>query len=94
LTELERKQDRAPVPSEWTYAPAPESRDVVTLRERYGLFIGGEWVAAQEHFTTISPRDESPLAEVGQASAADVETAVAAARDAFKSWSRLRGSER
>src|SRR6476469_4822269 len=70
MTDVEKRQDRSPVPQGWTYAPAPE------------------------HFTTISPRDESPLAEVGQASAADVETAVAAARDAFKSWSRLRGSER
>ena len=25
----------------WEYAPAPESRDVVSLRERYGLYIGG-----------------------------------------------------
>ena len=94
MTDVEKRQDRSPVPQGWTYAPAPESTDIVKLEDRYGLFIGGEWVAAQEHFTTISPRDESPLAEVGQASAADVETAVAAARDAFKSWSRLRGSER
>jgi aldehyde dehydrogenase (NAD+) len=94
MTDVEKRQDRSPVPQGWTYAPAPESTEIVKLQDRYGLFIGGEWVAAQEHFTTISPRDESPLAEVGQASAADVETAVAAARDAFKSWSRLRGSER
>ena len=25
------------------YAPAPESRSVVTLRDSYGLFIGGEF---------------------------------------------------
>ena len=25
----------------WEYAPAPEARDIVTLKERYGLFIGG-----------------------------------------------------
>ena len=25
----------------WEYAPAPEARDIVHLRERYGLFIGG-----------------------------------------------------
>jgi aldehyde dehydrogenase (NAD+) len=94
MTDVEKRQDRSPVPQGWTYAPAPESTEIVKLEDRYGLFIGGEWMAAQDHFTTISPRDESPLAEVGQASAADVETAVAAARDAFKSWSRLRGSER
>jgi hypothetical protein len=36
--------DGAAIP--WEYAPAPESRDVVTLKERYGLFIGGRDVAA------------------------------------------------
>ena len=44
MTELERKQDRSPVPSGFDYAPAPESRDVVRLEKRYGLFIGGEFV--------------------------------------------------
>src|SRR3954462_8645062 len=94
MTDVEKRQDRSPVPQGWTYAPAPESTDIVTLEDRYGLYIGGEWVEAKEHFTTLSPRDETPLAEIGQASAADVETAVAAARDAFKTWSKLPGSER
>jgi aldehyde dehydrogenase (NAD+) len=94
MTEVEKRQDRSPVPKDWTYAPAPESTDIVHLRERYGLYIGGEWLEAKEHFTTISPRDESPLAEVGQASVADVETAVAAAREAFAAWSKLRSAER
>jgi aldehyde dehydrogenase (NAD+) len=93
-TDLDRRPDRSPVPAGWTYAPAPESTDIVSLRERYGLYIGGEWVDTAAHFTTIAPRDESPLAEVGQASAEDVDAAVAAAREAFQSWSRLPGSER
>jgi aldehyde dehydrogenase (NAD+) len=94
VTDVSKRQDRSPVPKDWTYAPAPESTDIVQLRDRYGFYIGGEWLDAKEHFTTISPRDESPLAEVGQASVADVETAVSAAREAFKSWSKLAGSER
>src|SRR5215218_3903592 len=46
MTDLEQKPTGglAPMPAEWTYAPAPESRDVVSLRESYGLFIGGEWL--------------------------------------------------
>ena len=28
----------------WEYAPAPESRDILTFADRYGLFIGGELV--------------------------------------------------
>jgi len=95
LTELDRKQDRAPVPTDWTYAPAPEATDIVSLRERYGLFIGGEWVEPTETYTTIAPRDEQPLAEIGQATAADVDAAVQAARGAFENgWSALPGSER
>jgi len=93
MTDVEKKTS-APVPHEWTYAPAPESTDVVRLQERYGLFIGGEWVEPKEFFTTVAPRDESPLAEVGQASEADVLAAVAAARDASKKWRKLAGSER
>ncbi|MGH3002535.1 MAG: aldehyde dehydrogenase family protein [Gaiellaceae bacterium] len=93
MTEV-AKRSNTPVPADWTYAPAPESTDIVSLRERYGLYVGGAWVDAAEHYTTIAPRDEAPLAEVGQASAADVEAAVAAAREAFEGWSALPGSER
>ena len=84
------------MPAEWTYAPAPESRDIVSLQERYGLFVGGEWIEPRsgERFTTISPRDEEPLAEVAQAGPEDVELAVAAAREAFAPWSKLPGTER
>jgi aldehyde dehydrogenase (NAD+) len=94
MTDVEKRQDRSPVPKDWTYAPAPESTEIVKLQDRYELFIGGKWVAAKEHFTTLSPRDESPLAEVAQAGPEDVAAAVAAAREAFKSWSKLPGSER
>jgi aldehyde dehydrogenase (NAD+) len=95
MAELERKPERAPVPSEWTYAPAPESRDLVRLEERYGLFVGGEWLEPRETYTTISPATEEALAEVAQATSEDVELAVEAARDAFANgWSDLAAGER
>jgi aldehyde dehydrogenase (NAD+) len=95
LTEIEKKRSRAPVPKDWTYAPAPESRDVVKLRERYGLFIGGTWVEPTESYETISPATEETLATVGQGTKEDVDRAVAAARDAYANgWSSLPGSER
>jgi len=95
VAELDRTGGAPAVPADWTYAPAPESKDIVTLRERYGLFIGGEWVEPAETFETISPSSEEPLALVGQASADDVGRAVAAARTAFADgWSALPGSER
>jgi aldehyde dehydrogenase (NAD+) len=94
MTDLQKRSDRSPVPADWTYAPAPESTDIVKLQDRYELFVGGTWLEAKEHFTTISPRDEAPLAEVAQASAEEVNAAVAAAREAFKPWAKLPGSER
>jgi aldehyde dehydrogenase (NAD+) len=95
LTELDRTRSSAPVPADWTYAPAPESRDVVRLAERYGHFVGGEWLEPSESYTTISPSTEEPLAVVGQGTAEDVGRAVGAARTAFADdWSSLPGSER
>jgi aldehyde dehydrogenase (NAD+) len=95
LTDLERKQERTPVPSEWTYAPAPESRDVVELRDRYGHFVGGEWLEPKQTYPTISPASEEVLAEVGQATSEEVDLAVKAARGAYENgWAKLPGSER
>ncbi|MEX0975491.1 MAG: aldehyde dehydrogenase family protein [Woeseia sp.] len=81
----------------WQYAPAPESTDHIHIDERYGLFIGGEFVAPADggYFTSINPASEEPLAEVATATAADVDRAVAAARKAFKGpWSKMRAAER
>ena len=81
----------------WEYAPAPESREIVTLRARYGLFVGGKEVAPRsgQWFTTIDPSTEEPLAEIARAGEADVDHAVGVARRAFKrSWGELPGAER
>ncbi len=95
MSELDERHDDVAVPGDWTYAPAPESRDVVRLRERYGHFVGGEWLEPAETYETIAPRDEERLAVVGQGTEADVDRAVRAARAAFASgWSALAGSER
>ncbi len=94
------KRGATPAPlGDWTYAPAPESVvEIVTIAERYGLFIGAAsgFPRPERHasFTTISPRDEEPLAEIAQAGQEDVADAVAAARGAFPAWSGLPGSER
>jgi aldehyde dehydrogenase (NAD+) len=79
------------------YAPAPESTAPVTLRERYGLFVGGEWVAPVDgsFFNTQNPATEETLAEVTQAGPADVDRAVRAARRGYeKYWRKLRPPER
>ena len=79
------------------YAPAPESRDVVALRESYGLFIDGDFVPGLGDgvFKSISPATEEVLAEVTEASPADVDRAVSAARKAYeRTWSVMPGGER
>jgi len=88
VTELEQVGER------WDYAPAPESREIVQLQQRYGHYIGGRWLDATETYTTIAPASEEPLAEVGQGTAAEVDAAVVAAREAFPVWGALRPAER
>ena len=36
---------------DWTYAPAPESRETARLRESYGMYVDGEFTA-QAFITT------------------------------------------
>jgi len=81
----------------WVYAPAPESREIVSIAPEYGLFVGGEFApaASGKTFATINPATEEPLAKVAWAGPADVDRAVAAARTAQeKTWGRMPGSER
>jgi aldehyde dehydrogenase (NAD+) len=81
----------------WEYDPAPESPDVVTLKERYGLFINGRDVPSSDGqvFTSVNPATEEPLAEVARATATDMDRAVRAARTAFRRrWGNLAGRER
>ncbi|MFD8362145.1 aldehyde dehydrogenase family protein [Streptomyces hygroscopicus] len=80
----------------FAYAPAPESRAVVSLRPAYGLFIDGTFTPPTERLiTTVNPADEEPLAEVSVADEGDVDRAVAAARRAFEHvWSPMPPAER
>jgi aldehyde dehydrogenase (NAD+) len=97
LTDVEKRQQRAPVPAGWDYSPAPEAREIVRLEERYGIYVGGEWLDPRsgEWYSTISPASEEPLAEVAQSGPADVRIAVEAARGAFENgWSQTHPSER
>jgi aldehyde dehydrogenase (NAD+) len=79
------------------YAPAPESRAILDLHSSYGLFIDGRFVDTDggRMFKTVSPASEEVLAEITEASSADVDKAVAAARRAYdKVWSRMPARER
>ncbi len=97
MSDLEPAAAAQPLMPAWEYAPAPESRDIVRLQDRYGLFIGGEFVEPKSGrwFPTIDPSNESVLADVAEAGDEDVDVAVTAARSAYvTAWRDLPGSER
>ncbi|HEX5188475.1 MAG TPA: aldehyde dehydrogenase family protein, partial [Streptosporangiaceae bacterium] len=81
----------------WEYAPAPESREIVSIEPEYGLFVGGEFVPASsgKTFATINPATEEALTKVALAGSKDADRAVNVARAAYeKTWGKMPGSER
>ena len=97
MAQVEKRAASVPATFEWEYAPAPEARDIVQIRDRYGLFVGGEEVEPRsgEWFGSISPSTEELLFKVALAGEEDVALAVDSARDAFENgWSALAPSER
>jgi aldehyde dehydrogenase (NAD+) len=61
-------------------------------------FIGGKWVSAKsgKTFETVNPATEEVIAKVAEGDAAEVDLAVAAAREAFESgpWSNMDARDR
>lgn len=78
-------------------APAPESKSAAKISPQYDLFINGKFEKplSKKYFPTINPANEEKLSEVAEAGYADVNKAVAAARNAYdKTWKRMPGKER
>ncbi|PBB67471.1 aldehyde dehydrogenase [Mesorhizobium sp. WSM4312] len=83
------------------YGPAPEARneaDAWLAARDFGkaLFIDGGWKAASggKTFETSEPSSGKLLAKVSDASAADIDAAVAAATKALPKWSASSGYQR
>lgn len=92
LSELFKKMD---------YGPAPESAEAVNAwlsenNRKFGLLINNQWVfpKGNETLKSYNPANGEMLAETIQAQQADVDLAVAAARQAFNSWSKTPGENR
>ncbi len=85
-----------PALAPFDYAPAPESRSIVSIAPSYGLFVDGTFTdGTGTPFTTIDPATEEPLARIATAAPADLDRAVAAARSAYdRVWARMPGAER
>ena len=61
---------------------------------RIDHLINGKTVAGTDDFETVNPATQGVLAEVASGSAADVNAAVQAAKDAFPAWAGLPATER
>ena len=78
-------------------SPAPESKSVAKISERYDLFINGKFEKplSKKYFDTINPAMEEKLSEVAEANSADVDRAVKAARNAYENvWNKMPAKER
>ena len=78
------------------YAPAPESRSIVDIRPRYGLFVDGEWTeaASGRRFDVVDPATEEVVATVADGGPEDAVRAIEAAGRAQKDWARTAPRER
>jgi aldehyde dehydrogenase (NAD+) len=83
------------------YGPSPESNGHITAwleqhKTGFRHFIGGAFVASGDgaQFDVTNPANDMLLGRVAQASKADVDSAVKAARKAFGTWSKLSGHAR
>ena len=81
------------------YGPAPENAAealawLVDQGSRFGQFIDGAFTAPGKGFDSRNPATGEVLATVSQATQADVDAAVAAARKAQPAWARLGGPGR
>ena len=66
------------------------------LKEKYGLYIGGQWRPASDGalYTSVNPANGENLAQCAQATKEDVDDAVAAAWKAFPAWKNTTKEER
>ena len=80
------------------YGPAPESPDAVKAwldehGRKFGLFINNEWVTPKgaKYYPSYDPSNGELLGETVQAGKKEVDAAVAAAQEAFGTWSKTPG---
>ncbi len=79
-----------------TYAAPGQPDSVVSLKDRYDNFIGGEWVPPAEHEyrENVTPSTGEPFCEVASGTPDDVELALDAAHAAKEAWGAKAPAER
>jgi len=76
------------------YAPAPQDVKQIDLKDKYDLFIDGEFSTPRTgvYFDTINPANAERITAVAEAGAEDVDDAVRAAKGAYENtWSKISG---
>ncbi|SFI80714.1 aldehyde dehydrogenase family protein, partial [Phytopseudomonas argentinensis] len=78
------------------YAKPGTAGAVVTLKPRYGNYIGGEFVApvGGQYFTNTSPVDASTIGEFPRSDAKDIDKALDAAHAAADAWGKTSVQDR
>ena len=66
------------------------------MKDKKKFYINGKWVSPHEanDFTVIDPSNEKPYVTISLGSAKDTNSAVKAAKDAFKTWKETSKEER
>jgi aldehyde dehydrogenase len=82
---LRQQEDRIMI-----YAKPGTQGSVISLKPRYGNYIGGEFIAPVngQYFTNSSPVDASLIGEFPRSDAADIELALDAAHAAADAWGK------
>ena len=62
------------------------AKNLNVFDKEYGLLINGEWTKPANLLESYNPATGEVLAKFTDASEADVDAAVKAAQEAFKSW--------
>ncbi len=81
------------------YGPSPESSDLVRAwltkhEDGFGVFVKGKFARPHDRFDVFNPATGERIAGVTQASEADIDGAIVAARKALPKWAALPGAER
>jgi aldehyde dehydrogenase len=66
------------------------------FKARYDNFINGQWIppVKGEYFANISPIDGNAFTQVARSTKEDIELALDAAHEAFKTWSKASATEK
>ncbi|MEG3765411.1 aldehyde dehydrogenase family protein [Alteromonas sp. 14N.309.X.WAT.G.H12] len=78
------------------YAAPGQPDSVVTFKEQYGNYIGGEWVAPVkgQYFDNVSPVNNEVFCSIPRSTAEDIELALDAAHKAKTAWGKASVTER